>query len=527
MLKSSLALLALAPTSVGAIPANSKTFSPAQPNGHPTACQLQLIGNPGYHYVICQATPEGYYSTAVNQEDGFIYYGKLDSNGLLVPGEHQVGDGEPEDKGIEKYQIEKEAAAEKHCLANDYCAWKIDNNGMTGHSAPSSDYSNLVIPFYFSDHTDRKIEVEKIQKDIFDDDHISVKDYFEKMSGNTMAWTNKFSKPVTISMSESACADNVSGTSNKIKDCLKEALQKVAAEQGIFETDYDGVSFIHSGYGAENGNKDAYQTYLDDRIWSHSWDIKCDEYTGRYALMSGFYGTHNDRYMHAGIAIHEIGQMIGAPTLYGPEPGNGLGYYDAMSNPYGFDGDLHHPGSLSAYTRMLLNWADVVEITDGGSYTIDASSKTNKVYKISKGFPTDQYYLIENRMNSGYDEGLAGPGLAIYHIDGNANGKPGYPGDGSYPANHYRVSLIQADGRFDLEMEEDQGDNGDLFYEGSVNGFSSNGPLIGSEPAGGEYPNTKAFNGGRFQDTGLTIKNISVPGETMSFTVEFGESSQA
>jgi M6 family metalloprotease-like protein len=516
--------LALAPATVGAIPANSKTFSPPQPNGHPTACQLQLIGNPGYHYVICQATPEGYYSTAVNQEDGFIYYGEL-QNGILVPGTFQVGgDGTAEDNNILKGQIELPAEADQQCMNNDYCAWKIENNGISGTSPPDDDYSNLVIPFKFADHSDRTIDVYNIENDIFNDDHISVKDYFETMSGGTMSWSNQFAEVVTISKTESYCADNVSGTSEKIKECLAEALELVAA-QGIFVTDYDGVSFIHSGYGAENGDKDDYHTYVDDRIWSHSWEIESDEYSGRYALMSAYYGAHGGRYMHAGTAIHEIGQMLGAPTLYGPEPGNGLGYYDVMSNPYGFDGDLHHPGSLSAYSKMVLEWADVQEIESEGTYTIEASS--NKIYKISVGFPTDEYYLIENRVNSGYDKGLAGPGLAIYHVDGSANGKPGFPGDGSYPANRYRVSLIQADGRFDLEMEEDQGDNGDLFYAGNVDGFTSDGPLVDGEPTGAEYPNTKSYKDGQFVNTGLTIKDISVPGESMSFTVMFAsESSQ-
>eukprot|EP00545_Synedropsis_sp_CCMP1620_P002636 CAMPEP_0119016352 /NCGR_PEP_ID=MMETSP1176-20130426/12370_1 /TAXON_ID=265551 /ORGANISM="Synedropsis recta cf, Strain CCMP1620" /LENGTH=508 /DNA_ID=CAMNT_0006969727 /DNA_START=83 /DNA_END=1609 /DNA_ORIENTATION=+ len=508
------------------MPANSKSFSPAQPDGHPTACQLQLIGNPGYHNVICQAAPEGYYSTAVNKDDGYIYYGEI-KDGELVPGDTKVGDADPEDKGIAMYQTESADVAEKKCEANDYCKWKIDNNGMSGHSPPGDEYDNLIIPIQFADHSDRDMKLKQIEKDIFNDDHISVKDYFETMSGGTLTWTNTFAKTITLSKSESECADDVSGTSTKIHECLKEALQKVAEDQGVFETDYDGITFLHSGYGAENGNKDAFQTYIDDRIWSHSWAIESDEYTGRYALMSAWYGTHNGRYMHAGTAIHEIGQMLGAPTLYGPEPGNGLGYYDAMSNPYGFDGDLHHPGSMSAYTRMLLEWADVVEITDNGAYTIEANSISNKVYKISKGFPTDQYYLIENRMNKGYDKGLSGPGLAIYHIDGKANGKPGYPGDGVYPKNHYRVALIQADGRFDLEMEEDQGDNGDLFYAGSVNGFSPTGPLVNGESTGAEHPNTKAFGATGLQDTGLTITNISVPGETMTFTVEFGAISQS
>lgn len=516
----SLALLALAPAA-HAMPASPKAFSPAQANGHPTACVMQVIGNPGYHYVICQAAPEGFYSTALNQEDGLIYYGVL-KNGELVPGEYVVGEVNPDElDGIDLYQIESASMAHKKCLENDYCRWKIDNNGLSHGSPPDSLYDNLVIPFYFADHGDRVMNLKDLEEDVFNDDHISVKDFFESQSGGKIQWQNVFAKPVTISKTEMECADNVSGTSNMIKECLAEALSLVDDQ---FPSDFDGVTFLHSGYGAEYGGRDEYLTYLDDRIWSHSWDIATEAYTGRYALLSAFYSADNRRYQHAGVAIHEIAQMLGAPTQYGPEPGNGLGNYDVMASPFGFDGQLHNCGSLSAYSKVLLEWAEVEDITEDGTYSIEASTTSTKVYKISKGFPTDEYYLIENRMDIGYDTGLRGPGLAIYHVDESANGMPGYPeDDAKYPANHYRVSLIQADGRFDLETEWNQGDNGDLFKAGFVDGISPDGPLRNGEPIGDAFPNTDAYSGGRFKETGLTIKDISVPGMTMTFTVSFGD----
>jgi len=517
MISKSLALLALAPAAVRAMPANSNSFSPSQPNGHPTSCLMQLIGSPGYHYTICEATPAGYYSTAVNQNDQFIYYGEL-QGGQLVPGDKIVGEDNPEESGIAKGQIENAGVAHEKCMQNDFCKWKSENDGASGQDVPDEDYDNLVIPFYFSDHTDRLMLIEDIKSDTFNDDHISVKDFFEKQSGGKISWQNTFANPVTITKTEAYCADNASGTTNKMKDeCLTEVLDLVEDE---FPSDFDGLTFMHSGFGAEHGNRDEYGVYLDDRIWSHSWEVNTGVTDRRYALISAWYGTDNDRYQHVGVAIHEIAQMLGAPTQYGPEPGNGLGYYDVMANPFGFDGDLHHCGSMSAYTKVLLDWADVEEITESGVYTIENSMTSNKVYKISKGFPTDEYYLIEYRIRAGYDMGLRQPGLAIYHVDELANGMPGYPGDGSYPDNHYEVSLIQADGRFDLETEHTHGDIGDLFYHGGVDGITPDGPLVNGQPTDAEYPNTKAYSNG-FKDTGLTIKDISLPGEVMSFTVSF------
>lgn len=53
-------------------------------------------------------------------------------------------------------------------------------------------------------------------------------------------------------------------------ECLKEALQ------GKDIAGYDIVTFVHSGYGAEYGNQDEYDTYFDDRLWSHSWELTGD-----------------------------------------------------------------------------------------------------------------------------------------------------------------------------------------------------------------------------------------------------------
>ena len=197
-----------------------------------------------------------------------------------------------------------------------------------------------------------------------------------------------------------------------------------------------------------------------------------------------------------------------------------------MANPFGFDGTLYHCGSMSAYTKALLGWVDVEEINTDGMRALSSSSGSNKVYMIKNGFPIDEYLLIENREATDYDKGMHQPGLAIYHIDSDANGKVGHPNDGVYPQNHYKVSLIQADGRFDLETGEDEGDIGDLFHHERFSGVGPDGPLdsdgnvIASHNAG--YPNTKPYRGS--VGTSVIIYDISMASNEMSFSVSFSTS---
>ena len=191
-----------------------------------------------------------------------------------------------------------------------------------------------------------------------------------------------------------------------------------------------------------------------------------------------------------------------------------------MSNPWGFDGTLINCGSMSPYTKSLFGWSNMVEITQTGNYSLAQSMSNAKVFVIRQGYPSGEYLIIENRQENGYDRGLSQPGLAIYHIDEKATNFGGYPQQIDFPVNHYIAALIQADGRFDLERMEDEGDSGDLFHEGRFDGIGPLGVILpdGSIEEGGNA-NTNSYQGGVSTNTGVTISNISKPSINMTFTV--------
>ena len=59
-----------------------------------------------------------------------------------------------------------------------------------------------------------------------------------------------------------------------------------------------------------------------------------------------------------------------------------------------------------------------------------------------------EYFIIENRWQTGRDRALPGSGLAIWHIDELGDNE----NQGMTPNSHYECSLVQADGEFDLEL---------------------------------------------------------------------------
>jgi immune inhibitor A len=77
------------------------------------------------------------------------------------------------------------------------------------------------------------------------------------------------------------------------------------------------------------------------------------------------------------------------------------------------------------------------------------------VYCLWKGIPKQEYFLLETRCKVGYDKHLPAEGLLIWHIDEAISDNTN--------ETHYMVGLVQADGKKDLELSVNTGDDGDPF----------------------------------------------------------------
>lgn len=192
----------------------------------------------------------------------------------------------------------------------------------------------------------------------------------------------------------------------------------------------------------------------------------------------------------------------------------GVGIFDCMSNVPGprADGEC---GELSAFTKVFADWVIPIVITEDGDYVARSSNEIGDIFRIDSGFSEDEYLLIENRAQSGYDANMPGGGILIYHVDENIEKQknPGFPGQEGWPqnGNHYKVALLQADGKYELEQLINNGDAGDYWVKDQSIG-PSNGANI--------YPNTDSYQGGVIVPTNIRITILSDPGPTMKFRVE-------
>ena len=285
-------------------------------------------------------------------------------------------------------------------------------------SQPSKELSgtgiNLVIPFIFHDHvtTRTPMDVQELDTLLFngkidtatnsnvkeDENHSnnesgsdghgtspSVREYFLQQPYGKYDLISEVTSWVTIEYEESQCAGSngnnganggYAGLTSTLHRCLEAALEQVSQKINLptilgEEAEADGggtggnnrnvasVTFVHTGYAAEFGGNDPDGTYYLDRIWSHSWEIDTPYYKGRYAIISDKYGRTNNHINRVGVAVHETSQVLGIPTITtsnssGGHNGYGLGYYDMLSNPYGFDGTLVHCGSIESIYEIYI-----------------------------------------------------------------------------------------------------------------------------------------------------------------------------
>jgi hypothetical protein len=191
-------------------------------------------------------------------------------------------------------------------------------------------------------------------------------------------------------------------------------------------------------------------------------------------------------------------------TLYTSE---GVGNYSMMAggswmrypnaNAYSGNSPVH----FDPFSKMFLGWASPIEVKpESGkqAITLPAINKANGENGIVKmevpGSNGTEYFLFENVQQDGFNKGLVrqgadANGLLAWHVDENVINL--YQTAGFRPNNvenwmnkryqynqfqvasngekvtHYGLSLIQADGEYDLEKNVNRGDAGDFFKAGS------------------------------------------------------------
>lgn len=282
----------------------------------------------------------------------------------------------------------------------------------------------------------------------------SVADYFKAQSRGVFNLTFDVVGPVTVSgnvadygenMPEEEGGEPIEGNDRNPEGMVAEAVtlaKSSVSDWAQYDWDGDGevdqVMIIYAGEGEASGGD-------SNTIWPHEYSL-CVEWEGqtygeRVQVANGLYvntyavaneiqlvenedeESEDDAYLpvHMGIGTicHEFSHCLGLPDMYDTAySGNfGMGAWSLMDQG-SYNGDGFVPSGYTSFDKYSIGWITPTELTGEMSVSAMRSlADADEVYKITNAAYPNEYYLLENRQQKGWDAGVPASGLLILHVD--------------------------------------------------------------------------------------------------------------
>ncbi len=468
-----------------------------QPDGQ--LLQVRIWGDEFYSVV---ETLDGY-TLVRDPVSRYICYAQLSEDGDLLLSTGVLAD-QPPPAGLEKHLRINAAAARAQAAAAradfERRQWEGPHappRGLPDRGPTTGQVLGLCLLIDFSDDpgTIPPAEVEKYCNKVGYvgyGNNGSVRDYFYDVSDNLLTYTNYVPASYYRALHpKSYYTDPNVPFGERARELILEALNYLEAnglDYAQFDADADGtvdaLNCFYAGYS---------ESAWAEGLWPHAGHVYfCADgvCTRRYQM------TDMQNMLRLQTFCHENGHMLmGWPDLYDYDyDSTGVGQFCLMC--YGTVDT--NPCQPCAYMKYIAGWANTILLTSF-QCNLPVPSDSNTIYKFPHPTAENEYYLIENRQRVGRDAQLPDDGLAIWHVDtlGSNNHQQ------QTPELHYRVTLVQADGKWDLERNRNYGDSTDLW------------PSLGRTQCTPETsPNTNWWSG---EVSNLHILMISPSAPTMSF----------
>jgi M6 family metalloprotease-like protein len=325
----------------------------------------------------------------------------------------------------------------------------------------------------------------------------SAYDYFLAVSDGKLRYTNQVTAYYTAQHPRDYYTDPSIPFGTRARELIIEALDHLK----VGGYDFSGLSSDSAGfvYALSVFYAGPRVNNWSEGLWPHSWALASPYIASSTKKFSDYQITDMGNQLTLRTFCHENGHMIcDFPDLYdyGGE-GAGVGHYCLMC----YGGSNTNPVQVDAYLKNVAGWTSkLTTLTPAMTATTAAGTNDFLIHKKS----ATEYFILENRQQSGRDAALPDAGLAIWHVDelGSNNNEQMTPGQ------HYELSLEQSDNRFDLEHSANAGDVDDLYG-------GSGASLFGDATT----PDSKWWDG---TSSGLEIQSISAPGPTITVQTRGG-----
>ena len=333
-------------------------------------------------------------------------------------------------------------------------------------------------------------------------------DYSAYISSLQQYWTdNSFGQytpsfdvigPITLSHNQKYYGENDYYDDDMRPDEMVQEACNLAEDLADFtQYDQDGDGKIDALVVIYAGQGEIYGVSNIDAVWAYTANLEESDEIDSYVVLDGKTVTYfsavpelqsANKRDGIGTIIHEFAHILGLPNLCTTDGGlqKTLGNWDVMDHG-NYNNEARTPAGLSAYERFYLGWVEPILLnepmnvrlrdfnTTGDCAIITASGQSNL-----SGISPDprEFYILENRQQTGWDEYLPGHGLMLTKIDYVKN--KWESDEVNNIENHPCVDLIEADGsrpHYNADNLNNGyfGKQGDLFPEGatSKNMFSN------------------------------------------------------
>ena len=234
---------------------------------------------------------------------------------------------------------------------------------------------------------------------------------------------------------------------------------------GVDFSDYDNngdgyvdvVVVLYAGVGEAQA-----WSAVPESVWPCQWDMQesfdwgCSTVgpfqlngvtINKYAVFNELEGYNNSSQMIDGVGTfcHEFGHCLGLPDFYPTSGGSayGMSTWDIMDHGC-YLNNGYRPCGYTSYERHFMGWMDLIEPVENTQYTMaPLVNDDGTAVKVTNDANPDEYYLLEYRIKTGWDEFLSAEGIMILHVDYDKNAWDNNTPNNNW--NHPRMSIIPAD----------------------------------------------------------------------------------
>ena len=355
----------------------------------------------------------------------------------------------------------------------------------------------------------------------------SINEYYSIQSNGTLNFTNTVTAYVRMPHPKTYYDDNSAlnwGTS-KAQELVAAALDILIADGFDFTTlttdasNYiTSINVFYAGTCASGWNSG---------LWPHSWAIPAklvDATNGIYAYR--YQMTDMESSLSIGTFCHENGHMTCLfPDLYSySNSASIVGKFSLMCQS-----GSTHPPSIDAYLKYKAGWADVVETDSSTLVRATVQADRNYFYKYTNPAESREYFLVENRNNSGYEGPYGGSasstapglGLAVWHVfEGGSNTYCSIQTSSNYTVP-YELFVVEATPTTSYSPWYANPSP----YPGTTDTYHD---TQGADPlSDSTQPNLNFWDhsgdSGLTEPSGLVLHSYTVPGPAVSFTIGAGD----